>query len=173
MCGENLTEGTEIGRKLGSPPHVRGKLLFKIKIFVNRRITPACAGKTDASDDYISPELDHPRMCGENSFVPSSASSNKGSPRHVRGKPTIKSRLAQAMGITPACAGKTFVQALQISICQDHPRMCGENVMTLYLGFEEMGSPPHVRGKPPFVERKLSGTGITPACAGKTALWPH
>ena len=26
--------------------------------------------------------------------------------------------------------------------------MCGENVMTLYLGFEEMGSPPHVRGKP-------------------------
>ena len=152
---------------------MRGKLNGELTVGELIGITPACAGKTDASDDYISPELDHPRMCGENSFVPSSASSNKGSPRHVRGKPTIKSRLAQAMGITPACAGKTFVQALQISICQDHPRMCGENVMTLYLGFEEMGSPPHVRGKPPFVERKLSGTGITPACAGKTALWPH
>ena len=107
-------------------------------------------------------------MCGENSFVPSSASSNKGSPRHVRGKPTIKSRLAQAMGITPACAGKTFVQALQISICQDHPRMCGENVMTLYLGFEEMGSPPHVRGKQIINTAGRHNLRITPACAGKT-----
>ena len=152
---------------------MRGKLTPVTIIFPPSWITPACAGKTGLNEAERTIGEDHPRMCGENSVVPSSASSNKGSPPHVRGKPTIKSRLAQAMGITPACAGKTFVQALQISICQDHPRMCGENVMTLYLGFEEMGSPPHVRGKPPFVERKLSGTGITPACAGKTALWPH
>ena len=86
MCGENLTEGTEIGRKLGSPPHVRGKLLFKIKIFVNRRITPACAGKTPCG--YISGRInqDHPRMCGENIDGNGSYSTIIGSPPHVRGK---------------------------------------------------------------------------------------
>ncbi len=31
------------------------------------------------------------------------------------------------LGITPACAGKTYLQALLVVDNRDHPRMCGEN----------------------------------------------
>ena len=147
---------------------MRGKLTPVTIIFPPSWITPACAGKTGLNEAERTIGEDHPRMCGENSVVPSSASSNKGSPPHVRGKPTIKSRLAQAMGITPACAGKTFVQALQISICQDHPRMCGENRHLSNVNLAGPGSPPHVRGKLESLGTIVGKLGITPACAGKT-----
>ena len=46
VCGENgLCAGFHGGR-LGSPPRVRGKLMFDTCAWSTPRITPACAGKT-------------------------------------------------------------------------------------------------------------------------------
>ena len=51
-----------------------------------------------------------------------------------------------------------------------HPRVCGENIMQGWSHVREMGSSPRVRGKPRLCRRTFWGSGLIPACAGKTAL---
>ena len=46
MCGENDTIAVQKYSRLGSPPHVRGKLESVEHDSLGHRITPACAGKT-------------------------------------------------------------------------------------------------------------------------------
>ena len=70
----------------GSPPHVRGKGVYKMKIVKLPGITPACAGKRCVFRLRMASGRDHPRMCGEKSSVISLAVSSRGSPPHVRGK---------------------------------------------------------------------------------------
>ena len=74
----------------------------------------------------------------------------------------------RACRITPAGAGKTYLDMPDWAKAEDHPRRCGENVMTANLREWRHGSPPQVRGKhpPQLVRRRFPG--ITPAGAGKT-----
>ena len=51
---------------LGSPPRVRGKLSQRCGFLHQRRITPACAGKTQRRNARTWNPADHPRVCGEN-----------------------------------------------------------------------------------------------------------
>ena len=132
------------------------------------RITPACAGKT--FEDW-KPDMqaeDHPRMCGENQSLVPIILSDSGSPPHVRGKHEYANLKAVALGITPACAGKTQISPKYVSASRDHPRMCGENLTISRTRFIAIGSPPHVRGKRACTCRSTMCHGITPACAGKT-----
>ena len=46
VCGENTLSAKLPSSSTGSPPRVRGKLLYRIKRKLYDRITPACAGKT-------------------------------------------------------------------------------------------------------------------------------
>ena len=46
VCGKNMADGTVTIKALGSPPRVREKLVCCNIVLTNRRITPACAGKT-------------------------------------------------------------------------------------------------------------------------------
>ena len=48
--------------------------------------------------------------------------------------------------------------------------MCGENSLSEVGDIFEQGSPPRVRGKPRLSRDARADHGITPACAGKTAL---
>ena len=65
MCGEKPAD--YVGYKLakGSPPHVRGKVLYDDIELKNRGITPACAGKSFPIRAAAANGRDHPRMCGE------------------------------------------------------------------------------------------------------------
>ena len=72
------------------------------------------------------------------------------------------------LGITPAPAGKTNLLRLYSSVSRDHPRTCGENVLNPKEKPREIGSPPHLRGKPWCVSIHLPHFRITPAPAGKT-----
>ena len=47
--------------------------------------------------------------------------------------------------------------------------MCGEKPHPHGMIFFSLGSPPHVRGKADRLRGLQAGTGITPACAGKSA----
>ncbi len=49
MCGENGIGGWVLWETQGSPPHVRGKRVIQDILDEGLRITPACAGKTQAS----------------------------------------------------------------------------------------------------------------------------
>ena len=168
MCGENKPRHAIPKYNKGSPPHVRGKHLVFAKITRNVGITPACAGKTLRHLSFVCASWDHPRMCGENNLIWYLLLAIRGSPPHVRGKQEKIIVERVQVGITPACAGKTFPPCTSEHASWDHPRMCGENLMLISIAKGKDGSPPHVRGKPSISTGFLRYFRITPACAGKT-----
>ena len=52
----------------------------------------------------------------------------------------------------------------------DHPRLRGEQVLARRVGIGRVGSPPLARGTVPQTASSRSNHGITPACAGNSAL---
>ena len=130
VCGEKADAVLAFQGDVGSPPRVRGKDFL---LFVKRAgngITPACAGKSPAMQGSISVGKDHPRVCGEKVRRETGCAWAVGSPPRVRGKePGITAALVQA-GITPACAGKRWPQLMPKSPAGDHPRVCGEKIIS-------------------------------------------
>ena len=63
--GEKLQAGNGCGKRLGSPPRGRGKVLRDVVLPVGRRITPAWAGKSYAGSEPETVPGDHPRVGGE------------------------------------------------------------------------------------------------------------
>ena len=112
---------------------------------------------------------DHPRRCGENRKHIHVYILHMGSPPQVRGKPAERDPSAFFTRITPAGAGKTYLDMPDWAKAEDHPRRCGENSIFFELHFAGEGSPPQVRGKP--IAAMISGSAprITPAGAGKTS----
>ena len=86
-----------------------------------------------------------------------------------------------AVGITPACAGKSQSPRGLRPHSGDHPRVCGEKTLMRLVLFAVLGSPPRMRGKDGVNDSAQAVTGITPACAGKRAasareayfIWDH
>ena len=149
---------------------MRGKLLAGCVGFARRRITPACAGKTERNRVSSASVTDHPRVCGENFVTADAMPVAFGSPPRVRGKPDGETKALEKERITPACAGKTKCYSRNTMVGADHPRVCGENTMLLTLSKNSVGSPPRVRGKPLSSSATIPRARITPACAGKTPL---
>ena len=71
-------------------------------------------------------------------------------------------------GITPAHAGKRGSLSQCACISRDHPRTCGEKVDEIVDTNEQVGSPPHMRGKEVQADGAPGDAGITPAHAGKS-----
>ena len=112
----------------------------------------------------------HPRACGENERSPGDLVQFDGSSPRVRGKPPATPRARRAVGLIPACAGKTPRSQPETSSSAAHPRVCGENAEDYALKSEVAGSSPRVRGKPYTNPMHMVRGGLIPACAGKTAL---
>ena len=115
---------------------------------------------------------DHPRACGENSFVKFPSKMSLGSPPRVRGKLYLLRDSLDRIGITPARAGKTLPAPVCIRRRRDHPRACGENVTNSGTAGAAVGSPPRVRGKHDLITTRIREIRITPARAGKTRCTP-
>ena len=132
--------------------------------------------------------MDHPRVCGDYTSGKRRKSSRSGSPPRVRGllgehgfqalgegiTPRVRglqyaaSNVMELLGITPACAGTTDGPGEAVDGEQDHPRVCGDYLCTIWPKPDLMGSPPRVRGLPNGFETHKRCVGITPACAGTT-----
>ena len=65
-------------------------------------------------------------MCGEKVRPELRQELPRGSPPHVRGKVGQLENHQMVVGITPACAGKSFEEHGFVIGVWDHPRMCGE-----------------------------------------------
>ena len=154
---------------MGSPPRVREKLSSALSSRCTQGITPACAGKTISRCANKNALRDHPRVCGKNYTVRSNKWLLKGSPPRVREKPVRICRCVYNARITPACAGKTFCFDFHSKLFWDHPRVCGKNVLFYKRRLLAKGSPPRVREKHEDGKITDATSGITPACAGKTA----
>ena len=109
-------------------------------------------------------------MCGEKGFGGGCFGCCLGSPPHVRGKEVERTESPLQGGITPACAGKSLTSSLFFRNRQDHPRVCGEKASIANSYVHNQGSPPHVRGKDMAHLFDPALDGITPACAGKSAV---
>ena len=111
------------------------------------RITPACAGNRRFFACGAIPQMDHPRVCGEqHPQIPPVYTAN-GSPPRVRGTGRGRQKGGAAL---------------------DHPRVCGEQACPGARRLGREGSPPRVRGTAfhDIVAHRLFG--ITPACAGNS-----
>ena len=149
-CGENAYQVGFALDAVGSPPRMRGKLTLT-------------AAKT-----YT--DTNHPRGCGENSASIFISARPRGSPPRMRGKPKvcIYIYMRRRERITPADAGKTEQIPDKRLLRKDHPRGCGENLITQARTRTNAGSPPRMRGKLYGVYFGSGGLRITPADAGKT-----
>ena len=65
VCGEKIMFMVIPPYSLGSPPRMRGKVLFKALREGTLGITPAYAGKRNAIELELIRRGDHPRVCGE------------------------------------------------------------------------------------------------------------
>ena len=186
VCGEKVVLSIFLVPLMGSPPRVRGKALRFFLIRPSPGITPACAGKSPERFSHPSPSRDHPRVCGEKTFLYAVSLPDSGSPPRVRGKVSTKIKNVSCKGITPACAGKSErfyakhgkardhprvcgekCVCVCVCVCVDHPRVCGEKFASSFCTFSGAGSPPRVRGKACGEGWAEARAGITPACAGK------
>ena len=147
LCGEKKNESRVSHCDEGSPPPMRGKDGLQVRVCQRSGITPAYAGKSGLHDVLPVPSEDHPRLCGEKSLIHAFSFSSMGSPPPMRGKVSQPKSMNLLTGITPAYAGKSFVDF-------DHV-------------IAEDGSPPPMRGKVSRKRIDLYPEGITPAYAGK------
>ena len=110
------------------------------------RITPACAG----SRCHVSPQAgfrqDHPRIRGEQYFGIFYLATEQGSPPHTRGAVICPLSSVIGLGITPAYAGSSALCRSRGFVGRDHPRIRGEQSITVMVKFLRLGSPPHTRG---------------------------
>ena len=172
VCGEKSHACNTNDKAMGSPPRMRGKGMAKRTSMVHHGITPAYAGKSTIQRRNAYRGWDHPRVCGEKLTTFDSGKLIPGSPPRMRGKDPFPSRLAPAVRITPAYAGKRVSVVVVGLPCRDHPRVCGEKRMTFRSAVIACGSPPRMRGKEEDAAAKRQAHGITPAYAGKRGLHP-
>ena len=71
---------------MGSPPPMRGKVVFHMEFVQHHRITPAYAGKSTCGKVHGKSIRDHPRLCGEKDIVYMHTPQQLGSPPPMRGK---------------------------------------------------------------------------------------
>ena len=130
---------------------------------------------------------DHPRVCGEKSFIFLKLLRQPGSPPRVRGEvfadrsmnpnegspPRVRGEVEKcrvdifSKGITPACAGRSTAATCSGRVARDHPRVCGEKALREIQVIRSVGSPPRVRGEAICKRSLYLILRITPACAGR------
>ena len=172
VCGEKMVALQHEKKQSGSPPRVRGKDPLNDQVAVCNGITPACAGKRTVPELCAYTHKDHPRVCGEKPRRRSLGRTWPGSPPRVRGKASLTNFQAVTVGITPACAGKSWEMPISPCRTRDHPRVCGEKYIKEVGQDGRPGSPPRVRGKAQHTVLPALHSGITPACAGKRRSSP-
>ena len=126
---------------------MRGKVENTVEKHTDHRITPAYAGKSYAPAFSFPILEDHPRVCGEKTVFRTNGPTTEGSPPRMRGK-VIKQVLEMLdKRITPAYAGKRKVCDGSRHETRDHPRVCGEKIISMLKASFGAGSPPRMRGK--------------------------
>ena len=88
----------------------------------------------------------------------------------MRGKGGVNVKISAQLGINPAYAGKSISINQVTKNVQDHPRLCGEKVISVANCQKPLGSPPPRRGKEAAPPKVLVCGRITPAYAGKRTI---
>ena len=166
--GENCRGGTRTGRRGGSSPLTRGKLLPLGDVRFAYGLIPTHAGKTHTASQRRSLPAAHPHSRGENSVSVPSHEPVGGSSPLTRGKRSAF-RCAQGQRrLIPTHAGKTRRTKVCLESARAHPHSRGENEIGCGVEFAACGSSPLTRGKPPRTIRLYTCHRLIPTHAGKT-----
>ena len=151
---------------------MRGAPALINRVVVALGIIPAYAGSTAESLRDRTPRGDHPRVCGEHAACERDYKSPSGSSPRMRGAHLQKLDASTSFGIIPAYAGSTsFIKAIACAVW-DHPRVCGEHVVTCLPLWRNAGSSPRMRGALKALREQVAVGGIIPAYAGSTDRLP-
>ena len=154
----------------GSSPRMRGTPSGIQTLGTTVRIIPAYAGNTGSTREGRNQFGDHPRVCGEHlsNWLRTNASS--GSSPRMRGTRCVQLRPCRQPGIIPAYAGNTSIEHRKRRWNWDHPRVCGEHMVSRSLAMASLGSSPRMRGTRRRSAIRTRTCGIIPAYAGNTLL---
>ena len=171
VCGEKWPQNIHEYHRLGITPAYAGKSYRLLKVFVSKPGSPPrMRGKVLFCPLSCFQFKDHPRVCGEKISGTTLITTQQGSPPRMRGKAASGFLSALVCRITPAYAGKRYRNARSGQYQRDHPRVCGEKAFMAFCRNCAVGSPPRMRGKVCFLGCISVLTGITPAYAGKSYL---
>ena len=111
---------------------MRGKRVGELASRSYQRNIPAYAGKTRVTGKtaFFMPE--HPRVCGENEVKWADMTARSGTSPRMRGKQPPAAPWTIFTGNIPAYAGKTISGSLWHNRFEEHPRVCGENLLPTY-----------------------------------------
>ena len=168
VCGEHSCTLHWRNPSWGSSPRMRGALAQAFDAVADMRIIPAYAGSTYGVWARHGGCEDHPRVCGEHTYVGACRMLVEGSSPRMRGALPLITRLNLLRGIIPAYAGSTSSQSWWIPLPTDHPRVCGEHTGLTVSCLPRPGSSPRMRGAQELFKRVNDPAGIIPAYAGST-----
>ena len=147
LRGEKSMQSRKWFAASGSSPLARGKGSIGPRTHPNRRIIPACAGKSTSLQATSYPPQDHPRLRGEKLPARFSICCWEGSSPLARGKGAAEVGAGTRGRIIPACAGKRHFCPVLLEEFLDHPRLRGEKSKVPPSVFQYAGSSPLARGK--------------------------
>ena len=137
-------------------------------VLLVKGIIPADAGSTGSGHALESFTRDHPRGCGEHDPRGYAGGFHPGSSPRMRGAHIPRRRAPVRGGIIPADAGSTPPGSRTGAARKDHPRGCGEHMLSCTMQAQRRGSSPRMRGALVVVGIAVPVERIIPADAGST-----
>ena len=131
VCGEHRRRRLCFGLPLGSSPRMRGTPRVRGQYTRNLGIIPAYAGNTRPAWKAGRSPRDHPRVCGEHTWLTHWRTQSPGSSPRMRGTHCGRTQRDHAGRIIPAYAGNTSARPWYANTPGDHPRVCGEHTKRL------------------------------------------
>ncbi len=144
----------------GPSPRVRGADQPRPEGTGRRGTIPAGAGSRPGCGGTRSAPRDHPRGCGEQAGTGYLLGLVPGPSPRVRGAERVGHRDHSPSGTIPAGAGSSGSGAYTSAFSRDHPRGCGEQLLSSHSLAMRVGPSPRVRG--------AAGRGAAPHGAGGT-----
>ena len=145
--GEKIAHRDDRYHLIGSPPRARGEVRYSPVKHQAPGITPACAGRRTPMPPATWIAGDHPRVRGEKNPLREEEAQCQGSPPRARGEGGWEAMKVCQFGITPACAGRSWLFCFIDTVKRDHPRVRGEKSMSSARRAHQPGSPPRARGE--------------------------
>ncbi len=166
--GDDLGFGFGDASLVGSPPRARGRHLRVPCIDLALRFTPACAGTTPPGGSRETHAPVHPRVRGDDRGMQPARNASSGSPPRARGRRLPRRPGGPRGRFTPACAGTTRCWRSARPCRTVHPRVRGDDLVTVSAKVPLIGSPPRARGRRRSLPYRQERHRFTPACAGTT-----
>ena len=154
---------------MGTSPLTRGQPHFHPPGDPHRGNIPAYAGTTLVLISAVFAWTEHPRLRGDNPAQPWVVYYAGGTSPLTRGQLNSSAWHIPDNRNIPAYAGTTDCQGVSARVCQEHPRLRGDNARHLPTGYQAPGTSPLTRGQPTLVCSVDGRRRNIPAYAGTTA----